>query len=241
MAGFTVSGVFPGELHEATSVFVAGTDRLLLKWVAMALLEPYSARAYWTDVRLEGEELEPDDPIQTKAIPADRLHVLLPRQLQQDETDARRAEAAAAVMLHADEPRESVRRIFQFLRLPEHSQQRIVSTFSGDEPAILVLANAQRLGGLYTSDAVAPMVGAIVDAGACIVVLWSEALPGARSAFDVILQVDGSGPAAWKSARIRCEKGLAAGPLAHGVTVRLGDLASVATVLDRWIPANPGR
>jgi hypothetical protein len=236
MAGPPVSAIFPGGLREATSVFVAGTDRSLLKWVVLALLEPCSDRSYWTDVRLEGEELEPADPIRLNAIPADRLHVLSPQQLRQDDADARRAESAAAVMLHADEPPESVRRIFEFLRLPEHTQQRIVSTFAGDAPAVLVLANAQRLIGLYPADAVGPIVHAIVDAGACVVALWSEALPTARSAFDVVLHVDGRTPADWRNARIRCEKGLAAGPLAHGVQVRLGDLPPVAEVLARSIP-----
>lgn len=241
MASTSALEVIPGGFRQATSVFIGGGSRSLVKWVALALLDPYATRVYWTDVRLEGEVPEPEDPIAGNAVPADRVHILNPRQLQQDESDARRAEAAAAVMIHADEPPQSVRRIFQFLRLPEHSQQRIVSTFAGDEPAILVLSNAQRLSGLFPPEAVGPMVSAIVDAGACIVTLWSEALPGARSAFDIVLLLEGNGPSSWRSASLRCEKGLAQGPLAHGVTVRLDALEPVASVLAQLLPAGPDR
>ncbi|HTW39263.1 MAG TPA: hypothetical protein VMF04_00130 [Thermoplasmata archaeon] len=239
MAGSPVPGVFPDGLRQATSVFVAGANRSLLKWAAIALLDPYASRTWWTDVRMEGEAIEPDDPIGSSVVPPERVHVLHPRQLRADEADARRAERAAAVMLHHDESPDSVRRIFEFLKLPEHAQQRIVSTFAGDEPAVLVLANAQRLMGLYPASAVVPMVNSIVDAGACIVVLWSEALPPQRTGFDIVLQVEGSGPGGWRAARLRCEKGLASGPLAHGVTARLDALPAVAAVLEKRIGAEP--
>jgi hypothetical protein len=240
MAGSTVPGVFPGGMRQATSVFIAGTNRPLLKWVALALLDPFAKRTWWTDVRMEGEVLEPEDPVGTNVIPPERVHVLHPRQLRADEADARRAERAATVMLHHDEKPESVRRIFEFLKLPEHSQERIVSTFAGDEPAILVLANAQRLMGLYPASAVQPMITSIVDAGASIVVLWSEALPPERAGFDIVLHVEGSGPQAWRAARLRCEKGIASGPLAHGVTVRLDGLETVAPVLEQFLPSSAG-
>jgi hypothetical protein len=236
MAGSRVEGIFPDGLRQATSVFISGVNRPLLKWVALALLDPYANRTWWTDVRMEGEDLEPEDPIGTKIIPPERVHVLNPRELQADDADARRAERAAAVMLRHDEPADSVHRIFEFLKLPEHAQERIVSTFAGDEPAVLVLANAQRLMGLYPSSAVIPMINSIVDAGACIVVLWSEALPPERAGFDVVLQIEGTSPNAWRAARLRCEKGLASGPLAHGVSVRLDSLPVVTPVLEQLLP-----
>jgi hypothetical protein len=241
MAGSTVAGIFPDGLRQATSVFIAGTDRPLLKWVALSLLDPVAARTWWTDVRMEGEALEPDDPIGTSVVPPERVHVLHPRQLQADEADARRAERAAAMMLHHEESTESVRRIFEFLKLPEHAQERIVQTFAGDEPAVLVLANAQRLMGLYPASAVIPMVNSIVDAGACIVVLWSEALPPERTGFDIVLHVEGGAPRDWRSAKLRCEKGIASGPLAHGMTVGLESLAGVSSVLQQFLPSSPPR
>jgi hypothetical protein len=236
MTGSTVADVFPGRLRQATSIFIAGTSRPLLKWVALALLEPYSRRVYWTDVRFEGETRDPMDPLVVGVVPAERVHDLPARELQPDEVGARRVEAAATTLLRSDEPPETVRRFFDFLRLPQHSQERIASTFSSDEPAILVLANSQRLSGNFPSDAVAPMVHSIVDAGACIVSLWAEALPEARSAFDVVLHVEGTAPADWRRATLRCEKGLSAGPLAHAVTVPLVDLPGVAGTLDRLVP-----
>jgi hypothetical protein len=236
MTDSTVAEVFPGNLRQATSIFIAGTSRPLLKWVAFALLERYASRVYWTDIRYEGEAADPLDPLVAGVIPADRVHVLNPRQLHQDESLTRRVEAAAPSLLRTDEPAESVRRIFDFLRLPAHTQERIASTFSGDEPALLVLANGQRLGGTFPPEAVAPIVHAIVDAGACIVTLWAEALPAARGAFDVVLHVQGQDPSGWRTATLRCEKGLSTGPLAHGVTVSLSDLPTVAAVLESRIP-----
>jgi hypothetical protein len=237
MTDTSVPEIFPGGLRQATSVFIAGSSRPLLKWVALALLEPYASRVYWTDIRIEGEEPEPDDPIATNVVSPDRVHVLHPLDLRTDDADVARAEAVAPKMFHSDEPPEAVRRIFNFLRLPEHSQQRIVSTFAGDEPAILVLANAQRLVGVFPAERTGPMVNAVVDAGACIVSLWTEALPPVRSAFDMVLLVEGGNPADWRSAQMRCEKGIASGPLAHGVTVRLDSLSCLASVLERKFPA----
>lgn len=237
MTGSTVAGVFPGNLRQATSIFIAGASRPLLEWVALALLEPYSPRVYWTDVRFEGEVPDPLDPLVMGVVPEERVHELSPRQLQSGDVEARRAEAAATTVLRSDEPPALAHRVFDFLRLPQHSQQRIASTFSSDEPAILVVANAQRIAGNFPPEAVAPMIRSIVDAGASIVALWAEALTEGRTAFDVIVHVEGTTPAEWRSATLRCEKGLSAGPLAHAVTVPLVDLPAVAALFQRLLPS----
>jgi hypothetical protein len=228
--------VLPGGFQQPLSVFVAGTSRSLLKWVASALLAPYSSRVYWTDLRVTGETLEPLDPIALHAVPDERVHVLHPRELQRDEQGCRLTEAAVATVLRSDEPPDDLQRTSEFLRLPLHTQERISSMCYGGEPSILVTANAHRLVGLYPIETIGPMVRSILDSGTCFILLWADAVPSLRTLFDVVLQVEGSGPAHWRDATVRCEKGILTGPLGSGRPCRLSDLPLVAEVLERSIP-----
>ena len=226
-----------GDLRKPSSLIVIGSNRPLLKWVGVALLAPYSSRVYWTDVQMAGEVLEPLDPIALHAVPEDRLQVVHPRDLQRDEEEARRVGAATATMLRADEPPESLRRISEFLRLPQRTQDRIASTSSSDEPSILVLSNAHRTVGLYHPESVAPMIRTIVNSGTVLALLWAEAPPAQRSIFDVVLHVEGGGPSRWREATLRSEQGISHGPLGSGRPCRLTDLGAVAAVLEKSIPA----
>jgi hypothetical protein len=237
----TDSELFPDGLRRPTSLFIAGTNRSLLKWVALAVFAPYSSRVYWTDVRLQGEVLDPLDPISLKKIPADRVQVVHPRELRTDEQEARLVEAAAATMFRSDEPPESLRRITDFLRLPPHTQERISRTTSVDEPTILVASNAHRLAGLYPPENTEPMIRAILDSGTCIVLLWADAVASLRSSFDIVLNVDGSGPSEWREATLTCEKGISSGPRGAGTPCRLSDLGSVARILEKSVPNVPAR
>ena len=229
--------VLPGGLRTPSSVFISGTSRPLLKWVALALLAPSSSRVYWTCVRLAGEELEPLDPMTLGVVPDERIHILQPHDLQPEDQEARRAESAAGQMLRSDEEADSVQRIFDFLRLPSHTQERLSTTFRDQEPAILIAANAHRLVGLYTSDSIGPVIRSIVGSGACLVALWADAPPKLRSVFDLVLRVEGNGPASWRDATLTCEKGIDTGPLAGGTPVRLAELPTVASVLERSLPS----
>jgi len=230
--------LLPGVLGRPSSIFISGADRSLLKWVAYAALSPYSERVYWTDVRLPGEIPDPLDPMTRAVIPAESVHVLLPLDLRPEEEEARRAETAAATMIRSEGAPDSLRRLIEFLRMPTHTQERISATYRRNEPAILVCANAHRLAGNYSSDRVAPLVKSIVESGACVVSLWSDAPTSLESVFDVVLHVEGGGSADWRSATIRCEKGIASGPLASGKVPRLADLKPIAKVLGASLPAS---
>jgi hypothetical protein len=228
--------LLPGNLRSPTSVFIFGNDRPLLKWVALALFAPFSSRVYWTDIRLEGETLEPLDPFALHAVPRDRLVVVHPRGLQPEDSDARRVEAAAAAMFREDEPPDSIRRIAEFLRLPTHTQERISSTIYGMEPSVIVAANAHRLAALYSPDSIGPMISTILGAGTCLVILWADAATSLREVFDVVLKVEGSGPSDWPQATLSCEKGIASGK-----PVRLFDLPPIARVLKERLPPVPAQ
>jgi hypothetical protein len=236
MSAQTSLELLPGGLRTPSSLFVLGTNRPLLKWVALALLEPHASRTYWTDVRLEGEAIETTDPVALHAIPTERLLVAHPRDLQGDESDALRAEAATATMIRSDEPPESLRQITEFLRLPPHTQERISSTTAGPQPPVLVVSMAHRLVGLYSSDRVPSMIRAVKNSGTSIVVLWADAAPMQREIFDVVLHVEGADPSRWRDATLRCEKGITDPPLGSGAARCLSDLPQIASVLDRSIP-----
>jgi hypothetical protein len=223
--------LFPGGFTKPCSVLIAGTSRTLLKWFTLAMLSPYAARVYWTDVRLPGEILDPLDPVSLHAIPEESLFVLSPRDLEPDDQTARRAEAAAATVLEAGEVPHSLQGLVEFLRMPSHARKLISSTGRPDLPSILVTANSHRLASVYSQDRIAPLMRAMLEAGTCQVALWAEAPTTHVGVFDVILRLDGNDPRDWEAATVRCERGISTGPLADGAPHALSDLAPVAAVL----------
>jgi hypothetical protein len=228
---------FPGGFEKPTSVIISGASRSLLKWFAFAALAPYSARVHWTDVRLPGEVLDPLDPISLRAIPPETVDVRLPRELAPDDQGARQAEAAAATVLRSDEPNSSLHGVVEFLRMPDHAQKLIAASGRDPAPLILVTANSHRLASVYSEDRVGPLLRALKESGTCQVALWAEAPTTYASLFDVVLHLEGNSPAEWQNASIRCEKGISTGPFASRTPRRLSDIAPIATILGRSIPA----
>jgi hypothetical protein len=231
--------LFPEGFLKPSSVFISGTNRSLLKWFAFASLAPYASRVYWTDVRLPGEILDPLDPISLNAIPKESVYVLSPQDLAPDEQEARQAEAAAATVLRSDEPPNSLEGLFEFLRMPSHARKLLSSTGRPDLPSILVTANAQRLAPVYSQDRIAPLMRALLEGGTCQVALWAEAPTTFTSVFDVILHLEGGDPIDWRTATVRCERGISRGPLATGPSHRLSEIEPVATILARSIAPSP--
>lgn len=228
--------LFPEGFAKPSSVFISGNSRTLLKWFAFAALEPFGSRVYWTDVRLAEEILDPLDPMSMHAIREEAVYVMSPRDLEPDDQGARHAEAAAASMLRADEPRSSIQGLVEFLRMPSHAQKLISSTARIDAPSILVTANAQRLATVYSPERIAPLMRAMLEAGTCQVALWAEASTNLVSVFDILLHLEGNDPADWRNATIRCERGISAGPLASGKALRLSEIDYVSKVLEKSFP-----
>jgi hypothetical protein len=234
-----VDALFPTGFERPSSVFISGSSRTLLKWFAFAWLSPYGSRVYWTDVRLPGEILDPLDPMAMHAVPEESVYVLEPRELYPDEQGASRAEAAAATMLESDEAPDLIRGLVEFLRMPLHGQKLISATGRVDLPSILVTANSQRIAIAYSQDRLEPLMRAMLEAGTCQVALWAEAPTTLTSMFDATLALEGNDPADWRNATIRCERGITTGRLSGGRTVRLAEIESIATVLEKFLPAHP--
>jgi len=231
-----VDPLFPAGFSKPSSVFVSGTNRTLLKWFAYAALAPYSARVYWTEVRLPGEVSDPLDPMTLQVIPKDSIYVLSPRELEPDDQGAAQAEVAAATMLQADETMHSIEGLVEFLRMPTHAQKLISRTGRPDAPSILVTSNSHRLASVYSVDRIAPLMRAMLEAGTCQIALWAEAPTIHTSMFDVILEVSGHGATDWRNATVRCERGIATGPLAVGQSRRLAEIEPVARILEESVP-----
>ena len=236
-----LDSVFPDGFSKPTAVFISGVNRSLLKWFAFAALAPFASRVYWTDVRLPGEVLDPNDPMKLGLIPEESIYVLSPRELQPDDRGAAQAEAAAATMIHAEENTHSIEGLVEFLRMPPHAQTLISRTGRPETPSILVTANAQRLATVFSADRVAPLMRAMLEAGTCQIALWAEAPTTYTSMFDVMLHLEGSNVADWRNATISCERGIATGPLASGQSSRLGEIDPVARILEKSIPSHPKR
>jgi hypothetical protein len=231
MSTSATDNLLPGDFAKPTAVFVFGTSRPLVKWVALALVAPYASRAYWTELRLEGEPLEPLDPLALHAVPEDHVHVVHPREMERDEQEARRAAAATATVVRSDEVPESLRQLSEFLQLPEHSRARVASVAGGGQPAIMIVSNAHHFVGIYPRESVGPIIHAILDSGVSLFVLWTGTPPPLRSVFDVVLHVQGD-VARWREATLTCEQGISTGPLGPGKSCRLADLPSIARALE---------
>jgi hypothetical protein len=228
--------LFPGGFSKPSSVFISGSSRTLLKWFAFAWLSPYGSRVHWTDVRLRGEIIDPLDPMAMHAVPEDSVYVLEPPELFPDERGASQAEAAAATMLESEETPGSLRGLLEFLRMPSHAQELISATGRPESPSILVTTNSQRIAIAYPQDRLEPLMRAMLEAGTCQVALWAEAPTTLTSIFDAILALEGNDPTEWRKATIRCVKGISTGLLSTGKAIRLVEIESIATVLERFIP-----
>ena len=232
--------LFPGGFGKPTAVFISGSSRTLLKWFALAALAPYSARVFWTDVRLPGEVPDPLDPMTVHAIPDDSVYMLLPSELGPDDLGAQQAESAAATMLKSDRTTHSIDGLVEFLRMPAHAQKLIGATGSAIAPSILVTANAHRLATVYSPERIAPLMRVMLESGTCQIALWAEAPTTHTSMFDVILDLEGRDPTEWREATVRVERGLTTGPLGDGKAHRLASLPSIAAVLSRSILSRTG-
>ena len=215
-----------------TSVFVSGNSRPLLNWVAFALASSSDPTFVWTDVRLRGETVDPKDPLASNVIPEDRLSLVNADQLTRNDAVANMAFAG---VIRSDEPPENVRRLTDFLRLPSHTQELLAATRRRGRPPVLVLSNAHRMVALYPTDTVAPVVHAIVDSGAILLVTWADAPPEGRLAFTHILHVDGGAPSSWRQATLKVEKGGARGLPGEGSASPLGQVGPVAEILTRHL------
>ena len=219
---------------QPTSVFICGTSRPLLNWVAYALATEADPQFVWTDVRLEGEVAAPDDLLSRGLIPPDRLRLVSPPELKPDDATAN---VAVSAVIRDDDVPEEVQRAVEFLRLPTKTQELLADVKGRGSPPVVVLSNAHRLVAIYHDLAVVqPTVRAIVRSGVVLVMTFADAPPGGRLAFDVIVHVEGSDPTAWRLAKLRVEKGPPEGVLAAGTEVLLADIDPIASVLRHEFP-----
>jgi len=226
-----VSASSSPELFEPRcSVFLSGSDRSLLNWVAFALVSSHRGGFLWGHVKLEGEILEESDLLKSTVLPPERLLVVSPRELVGEDLVAN---VAVGGLVRSEREDGAVRNFVDFLRLPTQTQEMISRLPAGDPRPVLVLSGAHRLASLYPMGAVAPTIRAVVEAGGSMLVVWADAPVSGRLAFDRILNLRGGDPLNWKDAVLTVERGWNEGPLRTGAEIRLGDLSLVAEVLGK--------
>jgi hypothetical protein len=217
-----------GMFSRPTSVFVAGSSRPLLNWVVYAITSAADPEFVWTDVRLGGEVLDPDDLLAQGVIPPRQLGIVAPEDLRRNIPP----EGLPVKELLREEDRTGMaKRLTDFLRLPLHTQELLSEIPPGDRPAIRVLSNAHRLAAYYPTETVGQIVGAIVSAGATFVATWADAPPSGRLAFDTVLHVDGHSVREWRNAVLRVEVGDVEVGLGPGMQKRLAEISQIASVL----------
>lgn len=210
------------------SILIIGNDRPLLNWIAYALASVLDPEFRWTDVRMQGEVLAESDPLSREVISADRLSLVRASELAPDHS---RANMAVSAVIRGDETPENLRRLLDFLRLPERSQQALSRAVPADRPRVLVMSNAHRLVGYYPVRIVGPLLRAIVASGVIVIMTFADAPTEGRFAFDVVLHLQVHPSGKWRQARLRVEKGLPEGPFRMGSEYGLGDFSRVASVL----------
>ena len=221
-----------GLLNRPTSVVLYGSDRPLLNWVAYALASAEDPEFHWTDVRLAGEVLAVTDPLSLGVVPPERLNIRYPHELLPNDADAN---MAIAGVVREDGASDTMRRLMDFIRLPMDAQRWLAGGPSGGRPRVFVLSNGHRLVSSYPPNSLAPVLGAIVEAGAAMFMTFADSPPASHAAFESALHLHGHDPKAWRQATLKVERGPSAGPLRAGSEYRLGELDIVASVLARHL------
>jgi len=222
------------------SVLVLGESRPLANWLAFALVHRLDPNFFWTDVRDHEGTPDPFGPVAVGRIPDAQLSLIFPEQLERNDEEARLAGAAAATVVRSDGEPEVMRHLEGFLRLPSHTQEVIAATRPGSRLRFLVLGNSERVSHMYPEDTVGPIVRAILATGCSLVMPFVAPPPAARSVFDFILHVEGAELADWRTARVRCEKGVGDGLLASGSLFALADFPGLAAELTPLSPGSGG-
>lgn len=203
-----------------TSVFVSGTSRGFLNWVAYALALNSGPFFRWTDVRLRGELFEPNDLLARSLIPSDQLSFRYPEELR----------PGAGPEAASGSPRDSAE-MAALLRLPQSTRETVATLPSMGRPVPLVLSNAHRIVALYPAPGIGPIVRAIVAAGAILIVTFADAPPDGRRAFETVLHLRGREVSEWTAARLAVEQAPDDGSFRAGTELRLSEVPAIADVL----------
>jgi len=230
MSGDQGVGPFGRPFQNPTSVFLCGRSGVLLDWVTLAFASAAEGGYFWTDVRLPGQAMDPLDPMAKGAIPGDRLSVRTPRELT---TDDALANAAITSGLRSDEHLPEVEQLADFLRLPPPTQALIASRTPSAAPPVLVLSNAHRLAPFYSAESVGPLIRALQASGVVVFLVFPDAAPVGRLAFDNIWHLDARDPYAWRSAKLEVERSAASGSVPKAPGLFLREIPFVVRVLER--------
>jgi len=226
LSEFARSGLF----EPSTSVFLRGSSRPLLNWVAYALVAEHPGGYLWGHVQLAGEILEETDLLKRKLIPPERLITVAPHELMRDEYIGN---VALGGLLRSDTDVDAVRGFADFLRLPAQTQEMISRLPPGGPRPVLVLSGAHRLAALYSEESVGPTVRTVVAVGGSMLAVWADAAVSARREFEHVLHLEGDEPSKWKEAVLTVEKGWPTGPLRSGAELRLREVPVVVSVLGK--------
>jgi hypothetical protein len=186
--------------------FLWGESRSVLNRVLYAAVRAIDPEPVWLELAAPPAADDEPGPVDLDWIPGDHLFLT-------DEPAAARpqreiAKVALLNLVRGDEPKESLRRITDFARLPPITQQILSQVRSDDRPRALAVANSDRVRSAYppTVEGVRPFLASFRDAGV-VPVFTSQGTPGAgRMAFDFVFEVRAPDVRHWQSGSLVPER-----------------------------------
>lgn len=219
--------------HRPTSVFVAGTNRPLLNWVAYALALDANPEFRWTDVRISGELFDKTDILARAVIPPSQLNFRYPNELRRNEPGSMPTGSRTEPSASAGAGAGGGSGLGDFLQLPGPTRELLASLPSGERPIPLVLSNAHRILALWPAEVMSSVLRVITSYRVILFLTFADAPPDGRRAFETVVHLSGDSPTAWEQATLRIEKSPPDGPFKAGAQLSLRDIPPIADVLRR--------
>ncbi len=214
------------------AVLVTGESRPVLNRVLFAMALANDPAFAWVDLRPRAERLDSDSPTELGWIPAERLFVI------QESEDARPQDAvgnlALASLVRADDPKNSLSRLADLVRLPAVAQEAIGSLRGRTGRRVIAFPNGDYVRRYYGPDppTIRPFLETFL-ADETSPFFASVSTPAeARQAFDFVFEVRAESRARWRTGTLHCEKVPRWARFHAGENVPLREIPEVVRAMD---------
>jgi hypothetical protein len=189
------------------SVFFWGENRTTVTALAVALALRTGAPLVWLEIRdPSGRKDEYESLLGSRIPPSKRYITRSPEELA---PELGASDMAVWKLVRADEPKETVSNLIDFLRLPTPVQELAAEMVPKRGWAVLLVTNADRITPLYPEEleSTRAFTDALKRQGVKVVTAFSGPERKDRFVYDHVYRVEGPADAAWNSGLLRREKG----------------------------------
>ena len=220
-----------GADRPTTSLFVYGESRPLVNLVLYAFSDRTHPDFHWFDVRGPSDAVTEPDPARLGWVDRSRLWEI--DQFEGLAADNARANAAVFELVRSDEPPEVLARLADLLRLPRAVREILAAAERSETPALLAVANADRLARSFPDSTLSSVLEAFEESGCSLFVGATESDPLARRRFTHVVRVEGSDVRRWAESSIVLESTAPFAALSGGRRFELSEVDFLARVLRR--------